>query len=124
MDIMGVRDVMLSLPNVEETQPFGEDFAVYKIGGRMFALVSFMRPDFLAVKCRPDRAEYLRERYEAIMPAWHLNKRHWNDLAINDLPDGIVRREIVHSYLSVIRENVSPKALRLQLLCAANPLLP
>ena len=74
----------------------------------------------IAVKCNPDRAIALRDKYlSAITPAWHFNKRHWNDIYFEQLPREIVEREIRHSYLTVIRENVTPKALREELLAIA-----
>ncbi len=120
MDIVDIRDFVLSLPNVEEAQPFATDEAViYKIGGKWFAAYIFDHPECIAVKCDPDRAILLRDGFAAITPAWHFNKRHWNDLRFGDLPDEVVRREIRHSYLTVIRKSVSPKTLREELLAAA-----
>ncbi len=117
MDSLDVRDYLLSLPMVEEVQPFTEDEAVvYKIGGKWFAVHIFERPEYFAVKCHPDRAILLRDEFPAITPAWHFNKRHWNDLLVEDLPEEIVKREIRHSYLTVIRRNISPKYLREELL--------
>lgn len=116
MDIIEVREYLLSLPLVEEFQPFGEDWLVYKVGGRMFAAYGFERPQYMPVKCDPDRAIVLRDEFSAIAPAWHFNKRHWNDLCFDTLPEEIVKREIRHSYLIVIRENVTPKSLRKEIL--------
>ncbi len=88
MDPLDVRDFILTLPLVEEVLPFGEDEAVvYKIGGKWFAVHIFSRPDIFAVKCHPDRAILLRDQYPAITPAWHFNKRHWNDICVDYLPD-------------------------------------
>ena len=117
MDIIDLRDYLLSLPLVEECQPFGDDAVVYKVGGRMFVCCVLEHAERIAVKCNPDRAIVLRDEYlSAIAPAWHFNKRHWNDLYFEQLPSEIVKREIRHSYLTVIRENVTPKALRNELL--------
>ena len=117
MDIIDLREYLLSLPLVEECQPFGDDAVVYKVGGRMFACCVLEHAERIAVKCNPDRAIVLRDEYlSAIAPAWHFNKRHWNDLYFEQLPSEIVKREIRHSYLTVIRENVTPKALRNELL--------
>ena len=116
MDIIEGREYLLSLPLVEECQTFGEDWLVYKIGGRMFAAYGFERPQYLPVKCDPDRAVFLRDEFSAIAPAWHFNKKHWNDLRFDALPEEIVKREIQHSYLIVIRENVTPKSLRSEIL--------
>lgn len=117
MDIIDLREYVVSLPLVEECQPFGDDAVVYKVGGRMFLCYIFERPDHVAVKCNPDRAIVLRDEYlSAITPAWHFNKRHWNDIYFEQLPREVVEREIRHSYLTVIRENVTPKALRIEIL--------
>ena len=90
----------LSLPHVEETMPFGTDVLVYKIGGKMFALV--IPDDFppsVNLKCDPDRALELRDRYEDIQPGYHMNKRHWNTLILEGrLPARLVRELIDHSY--------------------------
>ncbi len=113
MDIVDLREYLLSLPLVEEYQPFGDDAVVYKVGGRMFLCCVLEHAERIAVKCNPDRAIVLRDDYiSAITPAWHFNKRHWNDIYFEQLPREVVEREIRHSYLTVIRENVTPKALR------------
>ncbi len=120
MDIIALRDYILSLPNVEETQPFEDKgIIVYKIGGKWCAVFHCDNPAFIGVKCDPDRAIVLRDKYEAITPAWHFNKKYWNYLRFEVLPNAIVQRELRHSYLTVIRKNVTPKALRAELLQAA-----
>ena len=107
----------MSLPMVEECQPFGDDAVVYKVGGRMFLCYILERTERVAVKCNPDRAILLRDNYlSAIAPAWHFNKKHWNDIYFEQLPREVVEREIRHSYLTVIREIVTPKALREEIL--------
>lgn len=117
MEPWDVREYIMSLPGAEETDPFDEgEIAVYKIAGRWFACISFDRSGIFAVKCDPGRAVMLRDLYPAITPAWHFNKKYWNDLDVKILPDEIVKREIRHSYLTVIRKNVTPKALREELL--------
>lgn len=113
MDIVDIREYTLSLPLVEECQPFGDDTVVYKVGGRMFLCCVLEYAERIAVKCNPDRAIVMRDTFlSAITPAWHFNKRHWNDIYFERLPREVVEREIRHSYITVIRENVTPKALR------------
>lgn len=116
MDLMDCREYIMTLPMVEECQPFDEDIVVYKICGKWFATIIFSRGNYIAVKCDPDRAVLLRDEYSSITPAWHYNKRYWNDLLVTDLPENVVKREIRHSYFIVIRKNVSPKALREEML--------
>lgn len=121
MDIESFRDYCLSLPEVEETLPFDDSTLVYKVGGRMFALLMLDRPDHFAVKCNPDRAIMLRERYSQVTPGWHLNKRHWNDIRFEGyMSDSQLRAELRHSYLTVIRQNVTPRALRDELLAVVS----
>ena len=117
MDIIEFREYCLSLPDVEETLPFDDTTLVYKVGGRMFAMVSLERPDHFAVKCDPERAIILRDRYPQVTAGWHLNKRHWNDIRFEGrLGDEALRGEVRHSYMLVVRQNVTPKALRLEIL--------
>ena len=117
MDIIDLREYIMSLPLVDECQPFGDDAVVYKVGGKMFMCCVLEHAERVAVKCNPDRAIVLRDEYlSAITPAWHFNKKHWNDIYFERLPREVVEREICHSYLTVIRENVTPKALRNEIL--------
>lgn len=119
MDLIDCREYIMTLPMAEECQPFDEDIVVYKICGRWFASISFSRGNYIAVKCHPERAVLLRDEYLSITPAWHYNKRYWNDLLVTALPEDVVKREIRHSYFMVIRKNISPKAVRQELLATA-----
>ena len=67
MDIIDLREYLLSLPLVEECQPFGDDAVVYKVGGRMFACYVLEHTERIAVKCNPDRAIVLRDN-ELLLP--------------------------------------------------------
>ncbi len=117
MDVLTFRDYCLSLPMSEETTPFDETTLVYKVGGKMFALADMVDFTCVAVKCEPERAIALRERYPEVTPGVHLNKRHWNDVRTDsDLPDRFIREQIRNSYMLVLRQNVTPKSLRDELL--------
>ena len=117
MDIIEYRDYCLSLPSVEESLPFDDTTLVYKVGGRMFTYAGMDDFRRFAVKCDPDVAVELRDRYEGVRPAWHSDKRHWNDLCVDgDLPDSFLREQIRNSYLLVLRRNVVPRSLRDELL--------
>ena len=100
MDLPDAISHFLSKPGAEETTPFGPDVLVYKVGGKMFALA--VPDDFPArinLKCDPGRAEALRDEYEAVLPGYHMNKRHWNTLVLDgSLPAKLVRELIDHSY--------------------------
>lgn len=95
---------LLSLPNTWLDYPFGEGVAVYKVGprdnGKMFALVPESKtPISLSLKCDPQLAVLLREKYETVMEGYHLNKRHWNTMLLTgQLSDARVEDLIRHSY--------------------------
>ncbi|WP_295912967.1 MmcQ/YjbR family DNA-binding protein [uncultured Alistipes sp.] len=117
MDVLTFRDYCLSLPLTEETTPFDETTLVYKIGGKMYACADMVDFDWVAVKCDPDEAQLLRERYDEVGTASHFNKRHWNGIrTTGDLPDTFIREQIRNSYMLVLRQNVSPKSLREEIL--------
>ncbi len=113
MDVLSFRDYCLSLPLTEESTPFDETTLVYKIGGKMYACADMNDFGQVAVKCDPDEAVRLRERYEEIGPAYHFNKTHWNGIrTAGDLPDAFIREQIRNSYLLVVRRRVRAAANR------------
>ena len=82
MDILEVHEYCLSLPFATEDMPFGDDVVTLRVGGKIFAMLNLVDTTRVSLKCDPDYAEKLREHYEAIRPAWHMNKRHWNDVGL------------------------------------------
>ncbi len=115
MDVLSFRDYCLSLPLSEESTPFDETTLVYKIGGRMYACADMEEFGHIAVKCDPDEALALRERYAEVEPAYHFNKKHWNGIrTTGDLPDAFIREQIRRSYLLVLA-GVTPRARREEL---------
>lgn len=106
MNIETLRDYCLSLPLATEDIPF--DFNNYggivgfRVQGRIFAMIDTANPKFFALKCEPDLAIDLRDRYPEITPAWHMNKRHWNQVDIfGALPDELIESMIRRSYALV-----------------------
>lgn len=95
-----VEHYILSLPNARLDYPFGEGVAVYKAGDKMFALISEGKdPVRLSLKCDPKLSEVLRDKYDEVMPGYHLNKKHWNTLVLTgQLQWPEVRDLIRHSY--------------------------
>lgn len=91
---------LLSMPNARLDYPFGEGVAVYKAGDKMFALISEgSSPIRLSLKCDPQLAETLREKYESVMPGYHLNKKHWNTIVMTgQLTWEDIQDLIRHSY--------------------------
>lgn len=109
MDHKTVEDYILSMPHAARDYPFGEDVAVYKVSedaeasspqGKMFALIAEgSDPIRLSLKCDPQLAEVLRERYESVMPGYHLNKKHWNTIVLSgQLSWEEIQDLIRHSY--------------------------
>jgi predicted DNA-binding protein (MmcQ/YjbR family) len=95
-----VETYLLSMPNAKLEYPFGEEVAVYKVHDKMFALISEDKePVNLSLKCDPQLAETLREKYVTVMPGYHLNKKHWNTLILTgEMPWEDVQDLIRHSY--------------------------
>lgn len=102
-----VEDYIMSMPNATREYPFGEGVAVYKVEaesglgeGKMFALITEGKvPVQLSVKCDPQLAQLLREKYEEVMPGYHLNKKHWNTIVLSgQLSLEEVHALILHSY--------------------------
>lgn len=89
---------------ITEEFPFGEDVLVYKVEGKVFLLTRVEEhPLSLNLKCDPDHAIELRERYDAVTPGYHMNKKHWNTVVLDgSIPVGEVLKMIDHSYEQVV----------------------
>ncbi len=100
MDHKTVEEYILSMPNAKLDYPFGEGVAVYKVKEKMFALISEDKnPLQLSLKCDPQLAITLREKYETVLEGYHLNKKHWNTIILSgQLPWEEVQGLILHSY--------------------------
>jgi predicted DNA-binding protein (MmcQ/YjbR family) len=99
-----LRDQCLLFTGAEETFPFGPATSVFKVAGKMFAL-SQLGADSLRVslKCEPQLAEGLRAAHAAVIPGYHLNKRHWNTVILDgSLSDDAIRDMIEDSYDLVV----------------------
>lgn len=104
-----VEAMVLEMPTSVKDYPFGEGVAVYKIGsaeGKMFALMDEKSsPVRISLKCDPQLAELLREKYETVLPGYHLNKKHWNTIICSgQLGDDELKDLIRHSYELVTQE--------------------
>jgi predicted DNA-binding protein (MmcQ/YjbR family) len=107
-----VITLCLDLARAEETYPFGDGVAVFKVGGRMFALVNLGDgPGVVNLKCDPARALELRETYAGIRPGYHQDKRHWNSVDLDgSVVDDLVRELVEDSYDLVVAR--LPRAVR------------
>lgn len=111
MDQKTVEEFVLSMPNAFLDYPFGEGIAVYKVPigtsedgkereSKLFAIIAEgTEPLRISLKCDPQLAELLREKYETILPGYHLNKKHWNTIILTgQLPWDEIQGFVVHSY--------------------------
>lgn len=108
MNLETFYDYCLSKPGVTEHFPFNEDALVLKVGGKMFLLSSLSSWEKgspkVNLKCDPERAQELRGEYEGIEPGYHMSKKHWNTVTINEeVSDGLVKELIDHSYELVFK---------------------
>jgi len=100
MDIKEVTEYCLSKPNAFIDYPFGPEPAVIKVGSRIFAFIHIMNKKlYISLKCDPFISQTLRQQYAAVIPGYHLNKKHWNTVTIDgSVPDNELIWMIDHSY--------------------------
>ena len=111
MNVETVRNYCLSLPQVTEDFPFDETTLAFRIAGKIFAMIDLENTEWFVLKCEPEYAIDLRECHPEIAPAWHMNKKHWNQLNLfGALTDSLVQNLIRHSYNEVVRK--LPKKVR------------
>ena len=112
MNLAQFREYCLSKPRATEGTPFGPDVLVFKVGGKIFALAVLDEvPTTVNLKCDPDLALDLRDRYEEVRPGYHMNKKHWNTVEIDTgIPDAELRKMIDHSYELVAKSLPTPMA--------------
>lgn len=105
MTFRELREYCSSRVGAEETYPFGEAVLVFKVAGKIFALTNMEAlPLTVNLKCDPERAVELRERYSAVQPGYHMNKTHWNTVEIDgSVPDDEINGWIDDSYGLVVR---------------------
>ena len=104
MNVEELRHTCLDKKGVTEEFPFDEHTLVFKVMGKMFALVALERlPPQCNLKCDPERAVELREEYDGdIIPGYHMSKKHWNTLFLDNLPPNLIKELIDHSYDLVV----------------------
>jgi predicted DNA-binding protein (MmcQ/YjbR family) len=99
MNIEDLRDYCISREGASESFPFGDDTLVFKVNGKIFALVSLDGDLSINLKCDPALAIELRERYSSVTPGYHMNKKHWNTVILDGtIPDKEIFKWIDHSY--------------------------
>lgn len=103
MNVEEYRDYCISKKGVSESFPFDETTLVFKVMGKMFALCGLDNvPLRVNLKCDPDRAIELREQHEGIIEGWHMSKKHWNTVYLDQIPKELTLELIDHSYDLVV----------------------
>ena len=104
MTLDELRAACLAQPAAEETLPFGPGTLVYKVMGKMFVIIPEDAPLTISLKCDPALAEILRQTYPAVIPGYHLSKKHWNTVSVDgSVPEDEVLEMIDHSYDLVVK---------------------
>ena len=99
MNLENYRAFCLTLPHTEEGFPFDDKILAFKVGGKLFALLDVDMFESVNLKCEPERAIDLRERFTGIIPGYHMNKKHWNTVKNDeDVSDDLLKELTVHSY--------------------------
>lgn len=105
MNVESLREYCLSLPLATEDFPFDETTLVFRVVGKIFAMLDLERPDVVSLKCNPDYALQLREEHPEISGAWHMNKKYWNQVNLSGrLEDELVQGLVRHSYAEVVKK--------------------
>jgi len=103
MDIEFLRDFCLQKRGATEGFPFDDRVLVFKVLGKMFALVDVEEAAFVNLKCDPQKAIFLREEFAGIKPGYHMHKKYWNSVSLHeDVPDTKIQYLINHSYELVV----------------------
>jgi len=114
MNIELLLDHCMAKKGVEETFPFDEDTLVFKVMGKIFALISLSNPNQVNLKCNPEKAIDYRANFMAVFPAFHMNKSHWNTVQFNeDVSDSLILEMVNDSYHLVVAK--LPKKLKSEL---------
>ena len=105
MDLEYIRKFCLDKKSVTESFPFGNTALVFKVAGKIFLILSIdSRPLQFNVKCDPEKAILLREEFSSVIPAFHMNKKHWNTLVLDgQVPVKQIREMIDESYALVVK---------------------
>ena len=102
MDIEQFRLHCLALPFVTEDMPFDDTVVVFRLKGKIFGCIATDKPDLAVLKCDPEKAEQLRERYSAVEGAYHWNKKYWNQIRLDaDVDRPLIEELTRHAYNEV-----------------------
>lgn len=126
MDYDSASCYLLARPESQEDYPFGPQVAVFKVKDKMFATLSVSNNELgsklsglacMNLKCDPDEAQGLRDIFDAVVPGYHMNKKHWNTVILDgSIPVGEIERMIDQSYSLVVKKLTKAERLSLEII--------
>lgn len=124
MNFQAAKNYLLKRPKAIEDFPFGNDVSVFKIKGKMFATLSRRQGNAeINLKCDPEEALALRDVFESVIPGYHMNKKHWNTVILNEtVPECEIERMIDRSYGLVVKGLKKSERQQLELLYSSDVL--
>ena len=115
MNIEDFREYCLSKKGVSEELPFGPETLVFKVMNKIFAITSIDNFVSINLKCDPEVALLIREKYDSVTPGFHMNKKHWNTILINgSISDLLLLKWIDHSYNLVVNSLTKKQKIELE----------
>ena len=115
MNIEEYKDFCLSFKESEEGFPFDKKTLVFTVKGKMFSCTNIETFELINVKCNPEDILILREQFDAVLPGYYMNKKHWNSIKMdNSIPDDLIREWIKQSYSLVVSS--LPKKIQKELM--------
>ena len=109
MNIESTRDYCISLKGVTEEQPFGPQAAVYKVMGKMFALLSLTEHRRISLKNTPEKNIEIRAAHDYIVGAWHMNKKHWSMINLDEAHDQNLLIELIDDSYRLVVDKLTKK---------------
>ena len=108
MNIEDVREYCLSLNGTNESFPFGDTTLVFKVLTKMYCLVS-LEEKRLNIKAKPEDVINLQEEYSAIIPAYHMNKKHWITIILDDFTDDLLLKQLIQNSYDLVVSGMTKK---------------
>lgn len=109
MNVEELREYCIKKAGATESFPFDDTALVFKVGEKMFALLSLKEEPWLNLKCDPEYAISLREEYDYIRPGYHMNKKHWNTIDISDAVDSKLLKQLVDDSYQLVYDKLPKK---------------
>lgn len=115
MNLETIRTYCLKKKSTDEDFPFDQETLVFRVSGKIFALINTHIAEFINLKADPEKAIEWRERYEGVQPGYHMNKKLWNSVYLDgSVPDKEIFLMIDHSYDEVVKKLPKKERIKIQ----------